>query len=522
MPYNINNPNRPYDLDSGFGGQTDFPGGQANYSPAANGLASQVEMETIYDRPLPEQVFLMNRHLDYVGFATMLKAMGTTRGVNTPTTGHYEKPWIHDLVEVGSVVTPAGGAGNNIVVALDSSAMYDTGVDSGGSGVQASYPVEGDVIELFDRTQCYVLDKDVSVTPHQLTLRPLKAADDLDGKVVAGEGYAILYNLWAEGDGLPNGRAPRIMKYSNTFGVVKTSFGSTGFELTNAVYHETVPGQADSAGDSIYVMIEDDELRRYEKARSNMILFGQQADNITKTVTATGVDTPVIGTEGFIDFSQTEGAVDGYTVGTYDIEDFDLVSDHFFAERPVSTNDMLCLDGPEIHKETENTFTNVLQQNLAPFVDRLIDGYASYGEQMYQEGLSNNAEDATLLFGYSCIKKNGVVYHLKRMPEFHDIRRVGAPGYEYSNWRITIPFGWVNDLNGGGERATIGYEYKHNPKTGYSRENVFGSLPGAGVGGSNTPYGTPVTEDDTMKAFMLSHIGGHFACGNAIVTQKPA
>ncbi len=48
-----------------------------NFSPAANnGIASEVELYTIYQRPIPEMTATFERHVGYVGFATMLKCHG--------------------------------------------------------------------------------------------------------------------------------------------------------------------------------------------------------------------------------------------------------------------------------------------------------------------------------------------------------------------------------------------------------------------------------------------------------------
>lgn len=489
-----------------------------NFIPAG-GKASQVETFTIYDRPPAEMTALFERHVGFVGISTMLKAMGFTKGASQPTVGHYENPWQEDTVKVGSIVTASTGAGTDIIIALDADNMYNTSVTSGGAARQASYAQVGDVLELFDRTQVWIAAKNVTVNPHRLTLRPFNSTVDLAGKITAGDEYGIGYNLHAEASGLPAGRQKRVIKYTNTFGLVKHSFGATGFELTNAVYHETIPGVAESAGDSIYVSIKHDELMRYEASRSNLLLFGQQPDNITQLVTDTNLDTPVIGTEGLVTFALANGTIDEYTPGAYGLEDFDAIGNVYYDERATKSSDIITWDGPSIATETENAFTNVLVQNYAPFVDRIIDGYSSYMSQSYQEGLDGKGTDATLAFGYSCIQKNGFVFHMKRLSEFNDIKRFGGSAYPYRQYRIAMPIDWVNDMASGTSRSTIGYEYKE--LNGYSRENVFGSLPGAGVGGDNTPFGKAVNDDDSMKYFMMSHLAGHFACANAIVTQIP-
>jgi len=509
MPYSPTPGTRPEDLNP-----------NAIQPIVAGGRVSQEEFETVYERPIPEQMWLFSRHANYVGFASLLRMMGFAVPSSNPTIGHFEAPWIHDLLHVGGIVTPAANPGESTVVSIDPSAHYDTGVTVGGAAREATYPVVGDVIELPNRVQVQVTDKDTSVIPNQVTLTPLKAADDITGEIAEDDKLPIFTNLHAESSGLPAGRAKRIMKYGNTFGLVKHSFGATGFELTNSVYHETIPGQPGSAGESSYLMIKTDELVRYEHSKSNLLLFGQQADNLTDTTTESGIDMPIYGTEGFVEFASTSGTPDGYTVGSYDITDFDVVANILLDERSAASNDVIGWLGPDLFTEIENSFTTTLEQNLMHTVDRIVDGYSGYANEMYQQGLTSDPSDATLSFGYSAIRKNGFVFHMKRLSEFNDIRRGGAAGSSYRNWGIWYPMSWTRDTLSGEDRPTIGYQYKALNE--YSRENVFGSLPGAGVGGDNTPFGAAVTEYDTMRYFLMSHLAFHGAVGNALVVQQPA
>ena len=491
------------------------------FSPVAtNGIVNQEEFLTVYQRPIPERMDLFARHANYVGFATLLSMMnGAGRMCSQPTTGHYEAPWIIDQVEVGSVVTPAASAGDDAVIALSTNSHYNTGVTVGGNARRGTYPVVGDVVELHDRTQARVTAKNTSVIPHQITLTPLKAADTLAGKITAADKYGILYNIHAEASGLPAGRAPRVMKYTNELAVIKHSFGSTGFELTNSVYHETIAGRPETAGQAIEVKIKADELVRYERSKSNLLLLGQTADNLTDTATEMGFDVPIASSEGFVPFAISGGTIDNYTAGSYDITDYDTVANILLDERSAAQNDVIGWLGPDLFTEIENSFTSTLQQNLIGTVDRIVDGYANYMNTQYHQQVTASATDATLSFGYSAIRKNGFIFHMKRLSEFADIRGVGSSDYSYRNYALWHPISYTKDMLSGSNRATIGYEYKGLGN--YSRENIFGSLPGAGVGGSNTPYGAPVTQYDSIRHFLMSHLGFHGAVANAVVVQRP-
>lgn len=509
MPYTPTLGTRPADL-----------GVNAFQPVGASGIVSEEEVYTLYQRPIPEQMWLFERHANYVGFATLLRMMGFGMMTSTPTVGHFENPWQHDLLHIGTVTTDATAAGESATCTLHADSHYDTGATVSTAARRATYPVVGDVIELFNGVQCYVASKTTSTTTHSVVLTPLKSTDDITGVIQAGDKFGIIYNLHAEASALPNGRAPRIVKYTNTLGVIKHTFGATGHELTNSVYHELIPGQSGTAGQSIEVKIKADEIIRYEHAKSGLLLFGQQVTNLSTTNNLLGIDIPITGTEGFINFANTAGTSDTYTVGSYELADFDTAASILLNERSAAQNDIMGWLGPDIFTEVENSFTNALVNNLIYTVDRIVPGYSDYMNQQYHQGLTQNSTDAVLSFGYTAVRKNGFLFHLKRLSEFNDIRRLGGSDYDYRNWALWYPLSWTRDSLSGANRPSVGYEYKGLGR--YTRENLFGSLPGAGVGADNSPYGKAVNAYDAIQHYLISHIGFHGAVGNSIVVQKPA
>lgn len=516
----------PYSATAPHGPVTGSPQGLAlnNFSPVGGGIASQTELYTLYDRPRPEMTWLFSRHIGFPPFSVMLSGMGNGYKHDKNQIAHYEDPWLCDTIIVNSVVTGADpGAGGDVIIELAAANMYNTSMTvSGGTATQASYPIVSDVVELSNRMQARVVTKNTAVTPHRLTLRPLVSTDNIFGNIQVNDEIPIVYNLHAEGSGLPAGRAPRIMKFVNSFGIIKHRIGVTGTELTNSVYHELIAGDAGSAGQSIYVKIKTDEIKRYEYAKSNYLLFGQVPDNLTESVAALGnLDVAIGGGEGYVPFALTAGSQTSYTAGAYSSDDLDEITDVYYDQRSAPSADLICFDGPDISKETENAFDNAWVQNWAPFVDRIIDGYSSFMTQQYHEMIDGKPTDATLVIGgYSCIQKNGFVFHFKRLSEFHDIKGVGLSGYIYRGLRLVSPVGYMQDARTSELRPMVGYAYKG--LDGYQRENVFGHLPGAGVGGDNSPWGRAVNQNDLLDYYLISEISGHWALGNAVVTQSAA
>jgi len=496
MPYNINEP---------------IP-----INPGGN-MVTEQEFQTIYDRPPAERTALMARHAKNVGFASWLYGLGFSSGSDTPTIGHYELGWEVTGCTVNAIITASAGAGNPLIFSLSAGDMYDTGVTSGGTSIQGSYPIVGDILELYDRTQVIVTAKNKATSPHRLTVKPLDDSIDLDDVINAAETYKVLHNLHAEGSGLPETRAPRIMKYTNEFALIKHAFEITGHEMTNAVYHETVPGDPSSAGKPSMMLLKDSDVLRYERSKSYALLLGQQTSGLATLVTETNLDSPITSTEGLVQFGLTAGFTDTYTVGSYAVNDFDTISAKISDERSVSSMEMFTLDGPAISAETENILNTFFAQDLVPFVNNIIDGYSD-ALRGYQESIDGG--DNTVGLGYSVIRKGGLTYHMKRLDEFHDVQGGGSTDYEYRNYRIAVPAGFANNIRTNKPRPMVGYEYKQSGN--YSREDVWGDFSGAGVGGNNTPYGRAVNEVDSYKRFMISHIAGHWACGNSIVMQIPA
>jgi hypothetical protein len=484
-------------------------------NPGGNAV-TETEFLTIYDRPIAERTALMARHAHNVPFATWLKAMGNGKGSDTPTTGHYELGWEVATVTVNAITTAAGGAGNPLTFTLTAGDMYDSGVTSSGTSIQASYPVKNDVLELHDRTQVIVTAKDKTVNPHRITVKPLDSSIDLDSKITAAEEYAVLHNLHPEGSGLPAPRAPRVMKYTNDFGLIKHSFTITGHELSNSVYHETIPGDPSSARQSSFMLLEQSDIMRYERSKGYLLLLGQTTTGLTELVSHTNLDSAIEGTEGLVQFGLTYGFTDTYTAGSYAVTDFDAISTRLQDQRAISTAEVLTFDGPDITTETENVLNTFFANDLTPFVNNLINGYSD-SLNGYQETFRGQN---TVGLGYSVIKKNGMVFHMKKLDEFGDYKGGGHADYNYRKYRVTVPIGFSTDIRTRTKRAMVGYEFKQQGS--YSREDVWGDFAGAGVGGNNSPYGKAVNEYDSYTRYMISHIAGHYACGNAIVMQIPA
>ncbi len=469
----------------------------------AGGAVLNQKVIAAYDIYKPNELIeVFERHGKRTGFRLALNTMGFSKGCSAPTLGHYEYGWNDDLIRIESV-TSGSGAGVAVVVQLSTSAMFTSGVTVAGTSRKASYPLAKDIIKFPNGMKAYIVSKDITTDPHSLTLKPTKAADDLGtylATVVPGA-FFISDQAMAEGSGLPEGRTPRVIKYTNTFQIIKASVAATGSELTNQTYFNPVP----NTPGSFFLKAEADTYDDFEKKCDGALLWGGVIDNIIEqSVAGTGIDHPVTGTEGLIDFATLNGYTDNYTVGAYALSDFDNMAKLMEKER-VNTRKFMTWDGIDLWHEKENEVFSLYSQDATSFLEFV-------GNSTPDQPLA----DKTVNIGFRGITKGGYYWGWQLLHEFNRATGAGASGYNYVNWSIVTPYGYMSNKGNDTKSPMIGYEYKQ--LGAYKREVVFDRLPGFGTA---MPGEQSVTENDVTKQGLLSEIAFHGACANHIIIQRP-
>jgi hypothetical protein len=482
-----------------------FSGVGGNY--ASEGIISQYQMY----KP-NELVQVFERHSYAPSFRMMLKTMGFRRGSYAPTVGHYEYPWRKNLVTVGDIITPSAGPGTPVTIELDPSDMYNAGATVNGVAAQASYPIVNEILMFRDGNMAMITAKDTTVTPHQLTLTPLKSTVNLATSVVIGEAYFIATNAWGEGSGLPQGRVPRVIKYQNTFQIVKSASGSTGTELTNQMYFEPVAGKPGS----FFGKVNIDTMYRFETECDGALLWGQQINNITEFNQDLGYDVSIHGTEGLIEFASVNGNNETYVPGNYQMSDFNDIAKYYERER-IGVNDIITLQGIDINIEVEDVIIDILNGDLAAMLTKKF----LWGEGGFGEEFSSMPDESSfaLKFDYRAVKKAGYNWLFYHMPVFNENVGAGAPGYDYPGWQVMMPIGYTKDKQSGESRGTVGYEYK--VVNGYSREEVIADLSGVGVAGSGSPYRVATSPKDLYQMGMVAEMAFHGTCANHVTLTTP-
>jgi hypothetical protein len=481
------------------------------YSGVGGGIQSQ-EVISTYDIYAPnELVQVFERHNHRPGFRVMLKSMGFDRGTAAPTTGHYEYPWRKDLVRVNSVITASTGPGTDVVIELTAGSMFDTQVSVSGAARKASYPIENEMVIGNDGKKAFISNKDVTTDPHRLTLTPVKSTEDIALSFVGGEAYFISDNAHGEGTGLPAGRTPRVIKYLNDFQIVKTACGSTGSEMTNQTYFQPIPGQEGS----FYLQTKWSNMWTHEDRCDGALVWGQTIDNVTVNASELGHDVGVKGTEGFIDFTLLNGYESNYSPGSLAITDFNVIGGIYEAER-VGVRNVMAWQGYNMYVELEDVLQNLLSGDVAAL---LMSKFVTYDGGLGDEFQPVDDKDFAMNIGFRALKKGGYDYSWMLLHAFNEAMGAGADVYDYDQWAIYHPLGFVEEKSSGSARATIGYEYKQLGN--YSREVVIADISGVGVAGTGTPRPMAVNQFDVHKTGMLSEIAFHGACANHLIIQRP-
>lgn len=483
------------------------PGNYGGVGTAAN------QVENIFQRPPIEEMKIYARNNGYLGYGHLLRTMGRVKGCFNPSTAHYEEQFKEDLLRINAVITPSGGAGANMVVSLTADSMFNTGATQGGAARQASYPQSNMIVELPSGLQAFIVSKDVTVTPHRLTLRPTLSTTDLDDEITGGERLHLSFNAYGEGSGRGNMIQDRLIRYENKFGIVKTYWAITGSEMTNHIYVEPIPG----VKGTVLKRLKANAEYHHMKAMDGLLLFGQYFNNITSYDTGgLNIDVSIPGVSGLLPETRLNSSFVAPTLASYSTADLDTIANAIEDERGIAQNVMFGLTGRDIQQARENGLQEFVQQNLAPFFSMMAVEHGGWDFQSIAD--TDEFKGLSFAFGLHSIQKSNITFHYKKMPIFNDVMRAGArvgdtAVYKYPATTIYMPLGARARTSTGSEAPAFGYEYKE--AEGYSRHLVINERSGAG-----TTQGEVSHDRDIKEAFVTSEIGPNHYCLNQYVYEE--
>lgn len=482
---------------------------------AGNAVSAQLISEFDF-LPRNEWHQLFLRHGEAPNFKTILMAMGFGLPNNNIGYGHFELPWHRNNLQVGAVVTAAGGAGQAHVVSIHASDHFQTQQFSGATQLYGTLPIKGQIWELQSTSsnhgvQVYIEEKDTTTVPsaHRLTLRPVDGTVNLNGIVGANAILSRITNAHGEGTGLPQGEFVRTIRYQNSTQIIKTSLTETGTSMTV----QTMFGPENT---SYQVAVAAPHMkRRHIEDASGALLKGKPNTNtaLKATIANQGYDAPIKMTEGFIPSLQQYAQNDTFTSGSFAIDDFYDLSALLIQQRG-NSHEYVTFEGHKISSQTERVLNDVFKYDL---VDALAKSafenpYIDYSAktEYFKPG------DFVASFGYRATKAGGCQFLFMTLPEFTSPVGFGASTSPEPEWRLVAPI----DLSARDEqgRTIPSFGYRYASMAGFSRELMIGTIVGAGS--TNNPIVS--NEFDQRRAFMISEIGFQIIAANQFGMQRPA
>lgn len=419
-------------------------------------------------------------------FFQIVRSLGFEKQVSLDTYGHYEDNRIHEVIRIlAQVVAP--GAGNDQLITLDPDSL-----DANNN----FYPRSYDTVMYKNEVTGYIADIDVSTpTAPVLTIRPNVATDAIP-QVEADDELIIISDAFSEGSGQPAGAIRGVWEYDNDAQIIKESIGYTGTEMVNQDwFNVTSKGQKIPA---YYFLGQTDIDYRMALKVDGALLFQKRTTNTAAIDPVTG--RVIKTTEGLIPYIRRKGNEHAYTIGSFDVDDFDDVN--LILDQEHAGNFILSLLGIKIHIEIENVLKAYFSDTNIQFAHKAANDALFFG---------NESLGASVNFKY--LTKGERTFMLKRFANLNNPKTYGATGYDMANMGVLLPVNKRKDPVNGSMVESIGCRYRGLGR--YSRRMEVWQVGGAGEG-------LKVTEFDSRNTFMRAHIGAHFRGGNQFVLFDPS
>ncbi len=444
---------------------------------------------------------LYQRHNMPKNFYFMLEEMGCVTGSEGEAEiWHLEDDWITDNITVGSIITASTGANTPVKFALSPTNMYVQ------NGIQLSYPQVRQKIRIpLTGEIATIVDKDISVNPHQITVEPDDPTVNLAGKIVATGTYAIFTNAWAEGTDGAKSVVSLENRVSNYFQIFKKKFTVTGTALTLQAPFEVMDVKDTNGADkNVFVLRNSSDTdKRHRGEISGALLVGKKSNTDTQFSPELGHNVPAYTTEGLWEAAVTKGHVYPHG-GNFDLDDHDAVANILEGER-IASDTFMFFQGYGLAGLAENALYQLGVANAGIF---------SYASTKFKPQVLNghSPEDFFAWIGFSGVKKRQKLFLYGTLDDFNDPKGLGSPGYEFPNCGIITPWATMDNKKKRASSTSIGAQYRS--LGGYSRKNEMFH-----TGSANMV--NPTTDRDIKSFDWRSEIGGDWALMNQTIAVKP-
>lgn len=465
---------------------------QANSYPTAGIMTDK--MMTMFDffKPqyLPELMARFGQQ--FMPDFQMFRAMGRESPVERDEWFAFEENWYHrTILTTGSVGDP--GAGNPITITLDSTFHDSQGGSYGRINEIVTIPVTN--------IQAMIIAKNTSSpTAHTFTLKPLRAADNIDA-ITGGTTLSITNAAFGPGTG---GTSPVHMgSTKRTFyaQIFKEAAGTEGSQLVNSLWYSRTSNNKSVK----YWYTEGTGAAEYRMAlkMDGAFMMGVPTDNITVGGSASdpGYGNAIKTTKGLFPWVSELGKTLNYTAASWDPADMDAVHLYLLSQG-LTSNKAMFMVGAKLNQDIENGMVDYLKTNA---------GGTSYIKIM-KEVFKGNSELA-MSINFKAFTKGGITFMLTPKPSWSNPQTFGATGYNMPTYGLITPLSRVKDAKSGKMLDNIATRYR--AKGDYSRRFEMWDLNGAG-------NGLKVTDIDRTNTQLRSHLGLQALAVNQMLIVKPS
>src|SRR6056297_1231179 len=261
------------------------------------------------------------RYLRYgrnqLGIQQLFSELGMTRSASKAATyGHFEQDWRDEIVKVDSGYS-TGGATTTFTVASAYNYSYPPATQTIYNTSSTSYgitPREGDVMELGSSG---IQVKVTSVTDgatSTFAVECMQTGETIPSGLNTEELF-ILGRAEEEGGSTPENRETRDIKYENKMHFISEGYKVTGTTMMSQSYVNATNGRP-------YYFVQGilDTRFRFEDACDSILFAGKKLTSTSATFNST------ITTEGLIPFIRNYGNEEGYTTGSWSLQDLENMS----------------------------------------------------------------------------------------------------------------------------------------------------------------------------------------------------
>lgn len=286
----------------------------------------------------------------------LVRSLGFEKPVALDTYGHYEDMRVHELCRSdGIVAQPAINADITFVLSSDS-------LDANNNFYVRMY----DQLLFKNEVVGVVTDIDVSTpTAPEITASIVNTGDRFPA-LVADEEIIIISNEFSEGSGQPDPALSGAYEYDNDAQIIKETIGVTGSEMVNQDwFNVTSKGQKIPA---FYFKGQTEIDYRTALRIDGALLFSKRT---TQTITDADTGRPLKSTEGLIPYIRRLGYTHPYTVGSYDVSDFDTIN--LYLDQQHVGNFALSLLGIKLHFEVEDVLVDYFKDTNINFTRQAVN-----------------------------------------------------------------------------------------------------------------------------------------------------